>query len=253
MTDDRQTTASTFYSDREIRAPVPYKWLSAIVGLLDEFSVAPVNFCASGGVLDSDEFKPLGPRLGELVDEIKSGQIYAIFLQCPLPGAESMSEWRASASCACGEFFMGVNTGVLSDPRLLMRRVASIAVETLDAGYGFAFTAPGPDESERYACGVPDWTLPTIWASITGHGIQDPLEAWSRELTGPKRHLRGCFRGAYPSNLLSKAHVSAAGLEAEHPGMLWRLNGSHWIWELAADQISAAEDLLRARGVLLDG
>lgn len=266
--------AAAFYgSSSRAAAPVNPTWLDRIVETLGEHSLSPILFTASGGGFELDDchlFGQTSERLalwGEeinshrdaLIASLKRGEVVDLTLDVPCATAMDRSEWRAlaSASSTTQELVLGFEENLVSGPSAVLRQLLEVAHDLVDVHYGFAYSMPLADNPECYASGIGRATTLAdfrTWLRQRSEGTLPPKsddELWHDELNEDRRHLTGLFRGAYPANLLSEAHLKSADLRRAGLGKLSAVGGSLWLWELIPAEIPQAESWLEDKEALV--
>ncbi len=261
-TDTIDSAALFFEPQRE--AVVAGALVTRIVEACDVDSARPLLFTASGGGFQLDDCylysddangielwdTPIPNRKKELLEALRSGAITSISFNVPLQAAMCRSEWRFNFYVHPG--FGRIYWGTLASPkakRELLLESFEIASRFFDVRYGFAYSMPLRDEPDCYAYGSPRLNFAGLrqWLTMRSTGADAPLaadECWRRELEGPKRHLTGLFRDAYPLNVVSSAHVRRAALESAGIGSLEQLDESRWLWEIDEEYLSDASAYL---------
>jgi hypothetical protein len=239
--------------------------------MFSEFQLQPILFTAEGDdhllddccVLDRqgrdlrcwDEVIPA--RASELEASLKDGSVHGLSMDSPRQHAVKRDDWRACASLAQeGVFYLGFETGLVSNLNEASTRAVDMINRLCDVCYGTAYESTSADYPDGYAHGFAKTTLDDVRTMIRNRGNWDlrpkcPDELWREEINGRKRYLDGLFRGAYPANVLSAAHVSAADLLVNPIGRLSEFTESLWLWELSAEEIPVAEAMLEARRLLV--
>lgn len=235
-----------------------------IVEAIDADSARPLLFTASGGGFQLDDCylysddangielwdTPIPNRKRDLLEALRGGAVTSISFDVPLPTATCRSEWRFSFYVHPG--FGRIYWGMLASPktkRELLLESFQIASRYVDVRYGFAYSMPLCNEPDCYAYGSARTSLADLrqWLATRSRESNVPMsddECWRRELEGPRRHLQGLFRGAYPLNVVSSAHVRRAALESAGIGLLKKLDESRWLWEIDEECLSDASEYL---------
>ena len=268
---DQLTTSAALFGNPSPQQPIPLAWFERALSFFQEFGLTPIFFTAGGGEFLLDDCYVLAPpgndlvKWGEpiparhdaLLEALQGGTIDHLGLDCPREGSADRSEWRgdASASTHFGDYYLGIDEERISDPVEVLRRALSMVHDLFDVRYGFAYKMPLADLPDCYASGIGRTTLADVKAMLWRHIVPLPPksrdELWQDEVYGERRHLTGLFRGAYPANLLSEAHVNRADLQAAGLGKLTEIGGDLWLWEFADDELPQAEDLLAAKQLLV--
>jgi hypothetical protein len=259
-----------FFSPDQRRA-IPLQWFEKAFGLFASYDLSPVLFTASGQDFLLDDCYLLAERgdylaewgevivarRGELVNALQNGNIEILGLDSPRPGGRDRSDWRANVQgSSSGDLYVGIDTSLVDDPSVLLRRAYEMAKGSFDVRYGIAYQSPLAQDPDCYAIGVAASTFSEVREMIRhrrerSHRKKNPDELWRDELMGEKRHLTGLYRGAYPASLLSESHLRTAALTSRGIGKLTELDASTWLWELSDSEILSAEKILESRGVLV--
>lgn len=272
MTSAQITTSVALFYPTEQGDTIPSSWYERALELFREHRLSPVLFTAGGGEFEldgcyvladrgGDLFKwgePIAARRDELIDAFQKEVVYTLALDSPQASARDRSEWRAkmSASSIRNKLYVGIDEELVSDPALLLHRACEIARGLFDVRYGFAYKMPLAEEPDCYASGSRPFSFADFQEEmrLRREGVprqESPDELWGDELMGPRRHLTGLFRGAYPVNVLSESHVRSAELNSRGIGRLSELGTSLWLWELSETEIPKAQALLEARKLLV--
>jgi hypothetical protein len=152
-----------------------------------------------------------------------------------------------------GDCFLGLPISHRLSPSRLLRRAYSLAKDSCDIRYGIGYLHERLKGPDFYAVGMIancyDFDPDTV-------SKNDRISKWSHEMSGKRRYLGSWFRGAYPANLLSEAHVNAPlldGLSLRDSGLgrLAALGPTHWLWELSGQEITVAEAALLESGLMI--
>jgi hypothetical protein len=237
-----------------------------------ECDLSPILFTASGGGFTHDdtyfidaganELSLWGERLSaggqRLAVELANGHVASLGIDTPHAGADDRSDWSANLRISIfdGTFYFGADEQLMPSPIGALNRACEIIAGTFEVRYGIAYQSRLADYPSGYAHGFANRTLEDVRSMIRNRKAwefrdKSPDELWCEEINGPKRHLNGLFRGAYPANLLSEAHVNAADLRVNPIGRISELTGSLWLWELSSDEIPTAEAMLEAKRLLV--
>jgi len=262
----KRLVESVAYFFKPQREPVVSEALvHSIVELSNSLGARPLLFTALGAGFELDDCcafsddtaglelweNPIPNRKTELLDALRRNTILGIGFDVPLPTARCRSEWSFYFYPGLGRVYCGALATEMTKASLLLRTY-EIASRFFDVRYGFAYCMPLGDEPDCYAHGSPRTSLADLrqWLATRSTESRVPAtddECWRRELEGPRRHLEGLFRDAYPLNVVSSAHVRRAALESAGIGLLKKLDESHWLWEIDEEHLSDASDYL-ARG-----
>jgi hypothetical protein len=247
------------------------RWFERVRDLLMEEQLSPVFFTANGGNFHYDDSYVLATNHGEvsmwgevfpergaeLVRALQKGVITDLCLDSPRSDASGRAEWRATLSISLvdGIFHFGIDEQFISDPTVLLKRAFGMLKGVFEVHYGIAYKMNLSQEPDCYASGSRPFSFSQFrqWIHSRHDGTykKSPDELWSEELSGERRHLTGFFRGAYPANIISNAHVSSAALTSRGIGKLTELDDSLWLWELAESEVPKALVALESRGVLV--
>lgn len=272
MSVDQIANAAVLFFDATSRDAIPLTWFERVISVFGQFHMAPILFTAEGGSFQLDDCytldecgghivkwgEQLESRRDLLVDSLKCDQIRSLHLDTPRADAKKRSAWHvaASVSLARQKCFIGVDEELISDPSTLLQQAIEMTSDLFRLRYGFAYKMPLADEPDSYAVGIQRTTLSDFrqWLKRRKDGLpppETPDELWHEELLGQRRHLKGLFRGAYPANILSEAHVQAADLNSAQIGRLSEIEDSLWLWELSSKELPLAESLLASKGALV--
>jgi hypothetical protein len=232
--------------------------------------LTPVFFAASGGKFTYDDCYWLAERgeltkfgisiracESELLKAIRAGEITYLGLDATRPGANDRDDWSANVDVSSsGDIYIGVDAKLVPNLTALIRRAIGLSAGLFDVRYGYGYTMPRSKSPALYASGRHASSLSEALSMIRHRDewqrrVKMPDELWSEELMGQRRHLTGLFRGAYPANILSEAHVRSAALMSRGIGKLTELDNSLWLWELSGEEIPVAQSILESRGVLV--
>jgi hypothetical protein len=200
------------------------------------------------------------PARGEdLSAALRNGNIHDIQLDSPRPKSNSRGDWRIniSVSLITGILHIGIDEQYVHNSTALLRRASEIAKRLFNIRYGIAYKMPLAHKPDCYASGNTKRhtsiteVLDEFRARHEGSYKKTADDLWSDELSGQRRHLTGLFRGAYPANILSEAHVRSAALMSRGIGKLTEFDNSLWLWELSGEEIPVAQSILESRGVLV--
>jgi hypothetical protein len=266
------TATAALFCNSEPVEPIPPSWLEPAIEFFMKHQLSPILFTASGDEFEYDDCYVFGDsgsdrmlfgehiaaRRNALVEALRRGLINSLGLDSPRVGALYRSDWRANVSLhpASGEFFVGADEELVSDPAVLFRWAFSVANGMFDVRYGFAYTMPLAKEPASYAHG----SRPSYFAEFQKEmqqrreGIRpslSPNDIWRHEIMHERRFLSGLFRGAYCANILSESHVRAADLLSRRIGKLSQLDQGHWLWELSDSELPQAEARLEAKNLLV--
>jgi hypothetical protein len=267
------TTSAVLYLDWPEQGSIPFVWFERAVKFFREHGLAPILFTANDcEVFLLDDCYLLAERgqtvkfwgdtiqgrNDDLIVALRNGAIVDLGLDSPRTGATRRDEWRADVSVfsTFARVYVGADETLLSDCGKLLRRAYSMAEGIFEPRYGIAYKmrlseAPASYATGRHLTSVSEalWMIQhrDEWERRT----KTPDELWSEELMGQRRHLTGLFRGAYPANILSEAHVRSAALLSRGIGKLTELDNSLWLWELTDSEIPEAQRMLESRGVLV--
>jgi hypothetical protein len=268
MNSKQVTTSVALFCTLGQQEAVPVAWYERAIELFHEFRLSPILFTAGGGRVEVDDCclledgdrtiyrwgapEPIVARRAELIEDLRRGEIDTLDLDAPRADGRCRSDWHLNISLSSfdGEFFLGVDEELVFDVIALLRLACKIAKGLVEVRYGFGYKMPLVDEPAAYSMGGKRFTLADFQDSLKRRQegtLQSPTadELWEREPTNNRRHLTGYFRRAFPTNVLSEAHVQAADLQSSPIGRLSRLNESLWLWELTESEIPAAEARLR--------
>jgi hypothetical protein len=273
MNDQLITASVALYFAPAVGQPIGLDWYERARVVFKEHHLSPVLFTAGGGQFELDDCYVLAERGGDLVmwdellparqaellGELRNGTIESVGLDVPRAGASTRSEWRANvaASAISNKCFVGIDEDLVSDLTALTRRAVEISSGLFDLRYGIAYKMPLAKNPASYASGTgKSYSLADFREELRlrRQGMQKPKTAddlWADELNGLRRHLAGLFRGAYPVNVLSEAHVRGADLLAHPIGKLSQLDASLWLWELAESEIPTAQAMLESKKLLV--
>jgi hypothetical protein len=267
------TSVALFHNPSE-REAIPLAWFDRAIDWIGKYGLEPILFTAGGGpfALDdcfilSDEGEaiyrwgdpqPIVPSRRELIDALRDGQIYDLLVDVPRPDGKDRDDSRAQASLSSvdGEFYLGIDQTLCADPVALLQQALEISSGLISVGYGFAYQMPQDQDPAGHAMGLTSFSFADFkeWMRKKQLGLEKRPSAddlWQRELSENRRHLAGDFRGAYPVNVLSFAHVRAAGLDSSSIGQLSKLTDSLWLWKLTDAELPEAEAMLRAKRLLV--
>lgn len=267
----QMTTSAALFYPCERHQPVPPEWLERALDLFGRNALHPVLFTAAGGDFELDDGyvfsndgdlvlwdDPFPARGDELVRALQVGDIYDVSLDSPRHDAKTRSDYRAetSAGSVDGELFLGLDRELADNPGAVLKDAWRMAEGLFSVRYGFAYQMPLADEPDCYATGSRSVKPSEFREWIRRRHAKPPLpktpdELWRDEIGGAKRHLTGLFRGAYPANVLSEAHVQGAELLTKPIGRLTELGDKLWLWELGPDEIRAAEERLASKNLLV--
>jgi hypothetical protein len=272
MASERTITSAALYFGHKQSGPVSLRWFERAQEFFADYNLSPVLFTAFGGPFLLDDCyvltdhgadlvifgETLAARGNELVEAIRSRKIESLYLNSPEANATNREHWRAaiSTSSAGGSYYLGIDENLVGDASTLLRRAYRIAKDRLDVRYAIAYRLPQAESPDCYASGHVKTSMSDVLNMIRHRREWDsrkktPDELWSDELAGKRRHLSGLFRGAYPANIVSEAHIRSADLKSHGIGKFTELDGSLWLWELSAAEVPAAEELLNSQGVLV--
>jgi hypothetical protein len=265
------SSVALFYDSRRHNA-IPFDWYERALELFKEHELSPIMFTAAGGPFEYDDCylladgdgqlyrwgdpQPIKWCRSELVKALKDRVIYGLEFDAPRADGKNRSDWQAKLSWLGGNVYAGIDEEWGPDLVGWIRRAWKIAKGFVDIRYGFAYKMPLEEEPDCYATGS---------SRSTRAGLRDllrdrrerivprptPDDLWQKELSEERRHLSGYFRGVYPANLLSAAHVQAADLETARIGSLSPLDDSLWIWQLSVEEMPRAEEMLRDKNLLV--
>jgi len=185
-----------------------------------------------------------------LVHGLATGQLED-FTLLSLPHSKTdFADWRAIAWLArqLEVVYLGIVDDDQSTPIARLRDVFRLA-DGLDLCYGIAYSLALSDYPDCYAIGE---SVYTVSYAAKSKEERDRLAAWSAELYGPRRHLSGYFRGAYPASILSEAHLRRVDLRSHRIGSLCPLASGLWLRELADSELQEAEAIIDAAGALIN-
>ena len=264
-------SAAVFFEDKP--APMAFApWFERARAVFTEFNLSPVLFTANGSTFEFDDCYVLGnagedvylwdealhPRLADLTEALRGRTIDYLGLDSPRASAEDRSDWRASISLSSvsRDAYLGADESLIASPSAALSRVWQMAGDLCAIRYGFAYQMPLADLPDCYATGNRNTTFAEVREMIRHRRewerrIKTSDELWTEELRGARRHLTGLFRGAYPANILSDAHVRSAALDSSGIGTLTKLNNGLWLWELSDAQLPLAQSWLESRRVLV--
>jgi hypothetical protein len=251
--------------------PIPKNWLDRARDVFAQYTLSPIFFTASGGSFTFDDCYVLADsgaditQFGELIlargselnIALRAGEIEYLGLDALQPGANDREHSRVRLTIsALGDLYAGIDADLISSPIDVLRQAYKTASGLFQICYGIAYQMALAQYPDCYASGSQISTFSDALHWIRhqdegGHRIKMPDELWSEELAGQRRHLTGLFRGAYPANILSEAHVRSAALLSHGIGKLTELDNSLWLWELSDAEISEAQRMLESRGVLV--
>jgi hypothetical protein len=263
------TTSAALYFDGV--SAVPSEWFVNVRRFFAEQELQPILFTADGGGFVPDDcflFDDAGrdlriwgevipARAKELETAIQAGELLSLTLDVPSENGSDREDWTACASFAPeGVFYLGAEAHLLSNPVDALRRAIDIVAGAFEIRYGIAYQRNLADFPSGYAHGFVNTTFEELRAMIRNRGAWNsrqkrPDELWCDEIIGPKRHLVGLFRGAYPANILSEVHVQAADLRAHPIGTLSAIDTQLWLWELTPTEVPVAEAMLEAKKLLV--
>jgi len=272
MNEEHITMSAAFYFDRKDYKAIPERWFERACAFFSEYGLSPILFTADGGGFLLDDCYVLAERgwdltiFGELieargrelVDALQNGRIESLSLDSPRSKAEYREDWRATvdASLIDGLCYVGIDHELIANPSALLRRAYRIIEGTLGVCYGIAYRSASGQDPLCYAMGRPRRSFTDVLGLIRHRREWEqrkktPDELWGDELMAGGRHLGGLFRGAYPANLLSEAHLRRLDLPALKIGSLSRLDRALWLWELSELEIPIAEKVMRQKGALI--
>ncbi len=272
MRSEQITTSAALFCASEQKEAISLEWFEKACEWLEKFNLSPILFTAGGGEFKLDDSyvvadpggdlvkwgEVMVARRHDLVRALGNGVIYNLGLDSPRAGAVDRSDWRAdvSAFTGDGEFYVGIDEDLVSDPVALLRCAYEIAKGLFDVRYGIAYKMPLAEEPDCYASGFAKTSPSEVFEMIRHRREWDlrkksPDELWADELNGKRRHLTGLFRGAYPASLLSDSHLRTADLRSQGVGKLSELDASLWLWELTESEIPQAEAMLEERKLLV--
>ncbi len=265
-------TSAVLYCVTQQGNSVPTLWLTRARALFDEFQLSPILFTASGGQFTYDdsyfidggasELTLWGEQLAagdeQLLIELAGGNIESLGIDTPRPDATDRSDWIADLSISMldGTCYLGADNHLIPHLSTALKRACEIIEGTSEVRYGIAYQSRLAERPASYAHGYVNRTVEEVREMIRnraawGSRPKSPDELWCDEINGRKRHLSGLFRGAYPANVLSEAHVIAADLRSNPIGRLSAINGFLWLWELSPTEIPVAETMLEAKKLLV--
>jgi hypothetical protein len=269
-----QTTSAALYFDRTERASIPLLWFERARDVFTDFDLSPILFTAN----DNEDFllddcyllaskghdivlwnETIPGRNDDLIAALGDGKIDDLCLDVPRNDARTRSAWHAnvSISLVTGICHIGLDIRLISDVTELIRRAVELVCDLFAIRYGIAYQMPLAQYPDCYASGSSGGSSLSEALWMIQHRdewerrTKTPDELWSEELMGERRHLTGLFRGAYPANILSEAHVRSAALLSRGIGKLTELENSLWLWELTDSEIPEAQRMLESRGVLV--
>jgi hypothetical protein len=194
-----------------------------------------------------------------LAREVHQGNVHILGLYSnPTRDHDLVMDWQGLAyvDLGKGSYFLGLPESVEPRPKTLLRVAYELAKNVTDTPYGIAYSHEYRKGPDFYAVGIIASPDPEVFSDAAALEAGDRVARWFHELNGARRYLNGWFRGAYPASVLSEGHVNAdlkggKTIRSAGIGNLTALDATHWLWELAAEEISVAEKALREAGRLL--
>jgi hypothetical protein len=252
-------TSAALYFDPKAARSVPGPWLERAIRLLAEAGLPVQEFS-----MTTTARSPSGPysfraHKDMLEREVQAGNVVSLHLYAnPARGHGLLFDWYGLAylGLADGICFLGLPRNCEASPSALLRLTCSIPTGVNEIPYGIGYFheyLKGPDFYALGAIANPD---PAIYCDIEARAAADRITKWLHESLGPRRYLKGWFRGAYPASILSEAHVNAPflgglSIRAAGLGRLTTLDRAHWLWELTDQEMVVAEGALRESGLMI--
>jgi len=238
---------------------VPFSWFERVrSGFFDPHHLPIDDFGVwAEGFSEEQAYSFDQNELG-LICGLKEGRVRRLGLYNKLSASADASQWRAMASLdmVFDMSFFGLDERILPQAGPMLLRTYEICRDVPGIGYGIAykqFLSKGP---ECYAAGVGfSSSLADFSEILTDSPDHARRRAWLNEMEGARRYLTGRFRGAYPGNILSGAHMDGLRDKCPRrivwPGSFSQIDEDLWLWEVPEAEIPRAEAMLNDADLLI--
>jgi hypothetical protein len=245
------TACAAIYSAAAPGAAVPVGWLGSMLSLFSKLN-RPIREVAYGTQDEQYNLLPFPASLSEVEGLIARGRLNSLDLYSAIQSrSDLVSTWDAKAhyDAHTAVMFLALDSNCSASLEDCLTSLYSSL--TPGTYYGIAYHYEPHAGADFFATGTSFGDIPP----------EDPerlkqLRAWSQDLDGPQRFLRGYFRDVYRCNLINADHQRVllecqTNATGQSIGRITPLTPSASIWEVTEEEAVGVRHYLRSAARLI--